>query len=125
MATMSVTDKVCVKCHCDLSHGKRMRDAQGHYWCLACGTEDSRRKHSTGQHCVDCRGKYDIEKMRLESGEWVCLGCIGLRERARAEALKAQSTAIDLPRKAPQWVVVVLSIAAMALSVLVLRMVLI
>lgn len=126
MTSTTLAEKICVHCHKDVAHGPRMRDHLGHYWCIECGSEDSRRKHTGGQHCIDCRGKYDITQLKLESGEWVCQGCIALREKARRAALlggKESSAPAD--RGAQPWVVVTGSVLVMAACVLVARMALI
>lgn len=73
--------KLCVKCQKDVTHAKRMKDSQGQYWCLACGTEDSKRKHSSKVLCADCRGKYAPTEVHTIGSAILCNACLAARQR--------------------------------------------
>jgi DNA-directed RNA polymerase subunit RPC12/RpoP len=86
MAT-ATTNKACVHCHKDLTHDRRMRDSQGHYWCVACGREDTKLKKLNSKHCVDCRGKYLVDEMKQIDGLYICKGCMASREKERGNLM--------------------------------------
>lgn len=70
--------KICVKCRKDVTNAKRMKDAQGAYWCVECGEKDSAAKH-TKIVCADCRAKTSPEKIKVIDGENVCENCAASR----------------------------------------------
>lgn len=74
--------KICVKCLKDVTNAKRMKDAQGAYWCVDCGQKDSAAKataKATKIVCADCRGKTAPEKIKVIDGENVCESCAAAR----------------------------------------------
>ena len=44
MTATSTVAKRCIACGKDVSGTKRMKDSQGKYWCVDCGTADQRKK---------------------------------------------------------------------------------
>ncbi len=45
MVTQTTTGaKLCCKCGRDVTTAKRMKDREGKYWCLPCGTADQKQK---------------------------------------------------------------------------------
>jgi predicted nucleic acid-binding Zn ribbon protein len=88
MAATAVT-KRCVKCGLDVSDEKRMKDANGKYWCIPCGQADSRVKHASDKPsvaCADCHATYPPGQMETVGGEVVCKGCLVGRRKAEARA---------------------------------------
>jgi DNA-directed RNA polymerase subunit RPC12/RpoP len=91
--------KVCVNCNKDVTHGKRMKDSQGRYWCLDCGTEDSKKKHTSKVACADCRGKFKPTEIQTVGEENLCANCILARGRsATAPASSAATEAAEAVR---------------------------
>ena len=84
MTTATVV-KTCVKCHQDVTHGRRMKDSHGDYWCSTCAREDTKHKRDAFDHCVDCRGKYPKDQMVESEGHHVCPGCVEARKRERGQ----------------------------------------
>jgi DNA-directed RNA polymerase subunit RPC12/RpoP len=85
-----VKHKVCVGCGKDVTHDKRMKDHEGQYWCVACGTEDRKKKQSNahGVMCPDCHLKYPADKLRSIDGTVYCEGCYNIRKRTKADLTK-------------------------------------
>ena len=73
--------KLCVKCNKDVTHAKRMKDRQGKYWCIACGIEDSKKKHSSKVICSDCRSKCNPTDVHTVGGDILCAACLAARQR--------------------------------------------
>lgn len=68
--------KRCVKCQKDVTHDRRMKDSQGQYWCIPCGTEDQKRKHSSKIACTVCRGLFAPTDVHTLHGAVVCNNCL-------------------------------------------------
>jgi DNA-directed RNA polymerase subunit RPC12/RpoP len=61
--------KLCVKCKTDVTRAKRMKDSGGQYWCVGCGTEDSKKKHTSKIVCADCRGTYSPTEVQTAGAD--------------------------------------------------------
>ncbi|MFN4242661.1 MAG: hypothetical protein ACK4PI_05440 [Tepidisphaerales bacterium] len=83
--------KRCVKCQKDVTHDKRMKDSQGKYWCIACGTEDQKRKHSSKVACTECRGMFAPTEVETVDGAIVCVRCLAVRGHPGAAAMSEQA----------------------------------
>jgi len=73
--------KLCVKCKTDVTRAKRMKDSGGQYWCVGCGTEDSKKKHTSKIVCADCRGTYSPTEVQTAGADVVCNNCLTARGR--------------------------------------------
>jgi chloramphenicol 3-O-phosphotransferase len=89
MMTATTGSKLCVKCRKDVSHGSRMKDGNGAYWCVDCGSADSRTKHSTRMVCVDCRALVSPSHVLMVGVECLCEGCAAGRRVRGAVMLGA------------------------------------
>lgn len=82
-------EKVCRACGVNVSGKKRMKDADGQYWCYDCGMEDTVRKHpDQAVECFECHERFAPSKLVDFDGKMVCPTCDGkLRQvKKRAEA---------------------------------------
>lgn len=97
--------KVCCVCGADVAGKKRMKDADGHYWCYDCGMEDTVRKHpEQAVECVECHDKFPPTKLVEFDGSKVCSPCatklIHAKKRAEARiAAAAEEARRDEVRK--------------------------
>jgi hypothetical protein len=82
-ADATVIAKVCIECGKDVSRERRMKDSNGHYWCIACGEADHQRRHREMDNCADCHMRWPLDKIKLLDGLHLCQGCYLLRMRSR------------------------------------------
>jgi len=68
--------KLCCKCGADVTHIKRMKDAQGRYWCYDCGAADEmHRDASSLVVCPTCKKAYPPRRMVKHGELYVCTHC--------------------------------------------------
>lgn len=67
--------KFCTKCRKDLTHGRRLKDSMGRYWCEACGEADSHEKHSSKLKCAGCEEVFRPECVSMVAGRMLCEDC--------------------------------------------------
>jgi len=87
--TETSTTKACVACGKNLNGQKRMKDSQGQYWCMECGTEDKRKKLMSsggGNACAACGQSFPAHQLSKFGKEQLCGGCI--RNRTKGPGLK-------------------------------------
>jgi hypothetical protein len=79
--------KICCVCGADVTGKKRMRDAEGRYWCFECGTKDNMRKHPVP--CDECGEKFPEFELSGMDGALLCARCANERRlRAKREAAR-------------------------------------
>jgi len=81
------TEKVCCACGVNVSGKKRMKDAEGRYWCYDCGMEDTVRKHpDQAVECLECHERFAPSKLVDFEGRQVCPTCEGKLRLAKKRA---------------------------------------
>jgi hypothetical protein len=91
--TETTTVKTCVACGKSLNGQKRMKDSQGRYWCLDCGTEDQRKKlvaSGGGNQCSACGDTFPGHQLSKFGNRRLCPGCA--RARTQGPGLKQKLT---------------------------------
>ncbi len=87
MAT-TASAKICIACGKDVTNAKRMKDSEGRYWCVDCGTADlARRKAGKvgvagGGLCASCREQYPEHKLTKFGKDKLCPKCIQARTKS-------------------------------------------
>ena len=89
--------KICCACGKDVAHEERYKDRNGHYWCMDCGVQEHRTKHTLSHPadtapCADCSEAFEPSKLIDHDGLKLCPGCIEKRLKA-AEREAARQTA--------------------------------
>ncbi len=74
---MTTAEKKCVQCGTDVTHGKRMKDSKGQYWCVACGAMDQTKKHggTTMSQCPVCEKMFAPVDAHRVGEQYVCPAC--------------------------------------------------
>jgi hypothetical protein len=70
--------KSCVQCGKNLNGQKRMKDSQGRYWCMECGTEDQKKKMgaSAGANvCSGCGETFPAHQLAVWGSKRLCAKC--------------------------------------------------
>lgn len=71
--------KSCVACGKNLNGQKRMKDSQGRYWCIECGTEDQKRKLAAGgvgaNACSSCGQTFPGHQLTVWGSRKLCPAC--------------------------------------------------
>jgi hypothetical protein len=93
-ASLSGT-KTCCKCGADVTHVKRMKDAQGRYWCYDCGAADAmhRDPHSL-VICPTCKKAFAPSRMVKDGDIFICATCHALKIRHHKPSNGKHKTAI-------------------------------
>lgn len=79
--------KICCACGKDVAHEERFKDRAGYYWCMDCGVQENRQKHTIGhatdeQTCPDCSGHFPADQLVEFETLHLCAGCINKRQQA-------------------------------------------
>ncbi len=69
------TKKTCCICGKDVTGRKRMKDREGKYFCIECGTADSAKKRITRTPCGGCEKHFPISDMYKMGGVYLCNNC--------------------------------------------------
>ena len=68
--------KFCVKCGQEVTHQRRMKDGEGHYWCVPCGEADKLRKlHGNAGICAGCGESFNHGQLMDLGGQFLCSRC--------------------------------------------------
>jgi hypothetical protein len=71
--------KSCVACGKNLNGQKRMKDSQGRYWCIECGTEDQKKKMAASgvgaNACSSCGQTFPPHQLSAWGSRRLCPGC--------------------------------------------------
>lgn len=70
--------KACVSCGKQVNGQKRMKDSQGRYWCIECGTEDQRKKMMSsggGSQCGGCAETFPAHQLSKWGTRLLCTNC--------------------------------------------------
>ena len=86
--------KVCCACGKNVAGEERFKDRQGFYWCMDCGVQENRAKHTIGRaaepvKCADCTRTFPADQMVERDRGRVCPECAATHEkRAAREAAR-------------------------------------
>ena len=110
--------KVCCACGKDVAHEERFKDRQGFYWCMDCGVQENRAKHTIGHApeaatCPDCSNSVPQDQLVTVDKLRLCPACAekrqkhAAREAAREAARKAAvaQEALDAERRRRQMMI--------------------
>lgn len=77
--TETGTVKSCIACGKNLNGQKRMKDSQGRYWCIECGTEDQKKKMAAGggaaNACSSCGQTFPPHQLSVWGSRKLCPSC--------------------------------------------------
>jgi hypothetical protein len=100
--------KICCACGKDVAHEERFKDRQGYYWCMDCGVQENRVKHTIGHApdaaaCPDCTKSFPQDQLVAFERLRLCAECADKRQKhaAREAARKAAvaQEALDAERR--------------------------
>jgi len=115
MVATSTVVKRCVTCGKDVTNDKRMKDSQGKYWCIACGTEDQKKKAHSGDTCTSCGEHFPTAQLAKMGHSKLCKSCLKARQKSPGLMERFKAGGSDAGEKAR----LVKMLAAMALLALV------
>lgn len=77
MSEVAAAVKRCMQCGTDVTHGKRMKDSKGQYWCVACGATDQMKKHggTAMSQCPKCERMFAPADAHRVGEQYVCPSC--------------------------------------------------
>ena len=122
--------KICCACGKDVAHEERYKDRNGHYWCMDCGVQEHRTKHTLSHPadtaaCADCSETFEPAKLVSYENVKLCPGCVEKRQKAaerentRQAARKAAiaQEIVDGERKRRRIMMISAIVAAIAVAI--------
>lgn len=88
--------KICCACGKDVAHEERYKDRNGHYWCMDCGVQEHRTKHTLSHPadtaaCADCSEAFEPSKLIDHENVKLCPGCVEKRVKAAERETSRQA----------------------------------
>lgn len=82
----TATVKRCVSCGKDVAGTKRMKDSQGQYWCIDCGTADQKKRAGSvgavsGSRCDVCGEMFPPTQLQVWGNRKICGPCVRRRSK--------------------------------------------
>ncbi len=109
-------EKICCVCGANVAGKKRMKDADGTYWCYECGMADTVRKHpDQGVECIECHQKFPPSQIVEFLDKKVCQPCEGkLRQAKKREDARIAAAAEEARREAARKKQILIGVAVVA-----------
>jgi hypothetical protein len=80
-------------CGIDLTGKPRVKDREGHYFCVACNQADADRIRAARVPCADCNVFFPKDKLLLHGKDWICQTC-RLKRLNQYRATKARMASL-------------------------------
>lgn len=79
-STAAEPNRTCYICGKDLTGQPRVKDHQGHYYCLACDEAQKDRMAGGRAACAECKRIFRRSELMGSGSDLVCSSCVQLRK---------------------------------------------